>query len=333
MSSSAGLPSQPDDDVVPRRLDPDPPGLPDVITFGEALDAGLTRGQIQHRVEIGMWQRLAYGIYRRAAATTGPTDGKFARERRDHVARAVVALRRYPKAVLGLESATIWHEMPLRSSGLEPVTLLVPPDHPRGSRALVRFHVSDVPRGHRAMHPSGDTTGRLRVTSPERTWVDLARMRNLGAALMAGDATLRAGRMTLDAAAQVLAECGRSRGASKASRALEHLSPVRESPLESDSWAYFVRHRLPLPEMQVDLVDDHGRFLGRADYWWKDARLVGECDGRAKYVNPSVLYDEKRREDAIRAAGNDVIRWGAPDLHDDRLALRIRAVLRDARRR
>ena len=333
MSSSAGLPSQPDHDVVPRRLDPDPPGLPDVITFEEALDAGLTRGQIQHRVEIGMWQRLASGIYRRAAATTGPTDGKFARERRDHVARAVVALRRYPKAVLGLESAAIWHEMPLRSSGLEPVTLLVPPDHPRGSRALVRFHVSDVPRGHRAMHPSGDTTGRLRVTSPERTWVDLARMRNLGAALMAGDATLRAGRMTLDAAAQVLAECGRFRGASKASRALEHLSPVRESPLESDSWAYFVRHRLPLPEMQVDLFDDHGRFLGRADYWWKDARLVGECDGRAKYVDPSVLYDEKRREDAIRAAGNDVIRWGAPDLHDDRLALRIRSVLRDARRR
>ena len=134
--------------------------------------------------------------------------------------------------------------------------------------------------------------------------------------------------MTLDAAARMLAECCELRGASKASLALEHLSPLRESPLESDSWAYFVRHRLPLPEMQVDLFDGHGRFLGRADYWWKGARLVGECDGRSKYTDPSVLYEEKRREDAIRAEGNDVIRWGTPDLHDDRLARRIEAALK-----
>ena len=183
------------------------------------------------------------------------------------------------------------------------------------------------------MHPGGDAVGRLRVTSPERTWLDLARTRSLGAALMAGDAALRSGRMTLDGAIQMLAECGGLRGVSKAALALEHLSPLRESPLESDSWAYFVRHRLPLPQMQVDLFDEHGRFLGRADYWWEDARLVGECDGRSKYTDVEVLYAEKRREDAIRAPGNAVIRWGAPDLHDDRLAQRIWSALRESRRR
>lgn len=150
---------------------------------------------------------------------------------------------------------------------------------------------------------------------------------------MAGDAALRSGRMQLDQASSMLAECADLRGAGKAATALVHLSAKRESPLESDSWAYFVTHRLPLPEIQVPILDDRGRLLGRADYWWEKAGLVGECDGRSKYTDPDVLYAEKRREDAIRAQGHTVIRWGASDLWDGRLAQRIRSALRESHRR
>lgn len=177
------------------------------------------------------------------------------------------------------------------------------------------------------------STRRLRVTSRERTWLDLARTRTLADALMAGDAALRSGMVSLDGLRTMAAECADLRGARKVHRALEHLSALRESPLESDSWAYFVEYGLPLPEMQVALFDGDGRFLGRADFWWEQARLVGECDGRSKYTDSHVLYEEKRREDAIRADGNDVIRWGAPDLHDGRLAERIETALRRAAHR
>ena len=307
---------------------PDPEGLPVVLTLAEAMAAGLSRMQIQRRVEQGRWRRVTPGVFQRVTAARLSAASRFEADRQQHVAAAVAAMRRYPQAVVALESAGAWHQFTLRSVPKGKVELLVPHGTPRGPRASVRLHLGSLPGHHLMSVQRGTSVRRLRITSRERTWVDLARTRTLADALMAGDAALRSGMVSVKGLTAMATECADLRGSLKVQRALEHLSALRESPLESDSWAYFVRHRLPLPEMQVDLVDDHGRFLGRADYWWKDAQLVGECDGRAKYVDPSVLYDEKRREDAIRAAGNDVIRWGTPDLHDDRLALRIEAALK-----
>jgi hypothetical protein len=39
-----------------------------------------------------------------------------------------------------------------------------------------------------------------------------------------------------------------------------------------------------------------------------------------KYATPEDLYAEKRREDAIRALGHPVIRWGSKDLRFEALA-------------
>lgn len=312
---------------------PDPEGLPVVLTLGEAMTAGLSRMQVQRRVEQGRWRRLRPGVFQRMGPARQSAASRFEADRQQHVAAAVAAMRRYPQAVVALESAGAWHQFALRSVPGAKVELLVPHGTPRGPRATVRLHLGSLPSHHLTPVQRDGSVRRLRVSSRERTWVDLARTRTLADALMAGDAALRSGAVSLHGLKAMAEECADLRGAGKALRALEHLSALRESPLESDSWAYFVEHRLPLPEMQVDLFDDHGRFLGRADYWWKHARLVGECDGRSKYIDPSVLYEEKRREDAIRAEGNDVIRWGAPDLHDDRLAERIETALQRAARR
>jgi hypothetical protein len=58
-------------------------------------------------------------------------------------------------------------------------------------------------------------------------------------------------------------------------------------------------------------------FLGRVDLWWEERHTVGEFDGLVKYgrsLSPGqdpadVLVSEKRREDALRDSGVQVVRW------------------------
>ncbi len=80
-------------------------------------------------------------------------------------------------------------------------------------------------------------------------------------------------------------------------------------------------HGIPRPKRQQEIFDASG-LIGRVDFWWPELRTVGEFDGRVKYgrANPSgrppedVLWDEKRREDRLRVAGLNVVRWITQDL-------------------
>ena len=79
--------------------------------------------------------------------------------------------------------------------------------------------------------------------------------------------------------------------------------------------------------MQHEIRTPDGRFIGRVDFWWRHAGVIGECDGRLKYTDRADLYAEKRREDALRELGLTVVRWGWQDLRGEALARRLRRVL------
>jgi hypothetical protein len=75
--------------------------------------------------------------------------------------------------------------------------------------------------------------------------------------------------------------------------------------------------RLSPPELQVPLRGSSGR-VWRVDFWWPAFNLIGEFDGKAKYTDQrylrgrtpqEVLYDEKMREDDLRAAEHRFTRW------------------------
>ncbi len=296
-----------------RRAWPADPstGLPEVITIAAALEAGMSRDQVRQHVRAGRWRAVDRGVFVPAATLdriTNPHD----RERRMHLARASAALQRYPDAGLGVESAALAQGLSLWGPVPHHVALIVPVDRPVGPRAPVRFTCADVPETHWSTS--------VRATNPARTCIDLARRRPLAQALAALDAAIRTGQASPAELARMLRECAGLRGEWKARTALVHASAMRESPLESASWAYFVLYHVPLPEMQVTIVDMRGRPIARVDYWWKKARLVGECDGQVKYGDRRTHYEEKRREDELRAEGNDVIRWGAGNLHGPQLA-------------
>ncbi len=304
---------------MPRLLGPDPDLPPRLFTLADARASGLTERQVRYRVQSGRWTRVARDRYRAADSRPADVDA-FLRTRLVHVDRAVAAASRNRGTIIGFASAVLVHVLPLASRVPEDVTLLVPPGHWTGSRDGIRF------RQGRALTGVPATAGVL-VTDVHRTWLDLARTAPLADALAMGDAALAQGRLDPGAVADLLLEWDGARGCRRARLALGLLDGLRETALESASFAYFVEHRLPLPSMQVVIRTPSGRFLGRVDFLWEQARLVGEADGRLKYEQGEALYAEKRREDEIRGLGYGFVRWGWSDLRTPDLANRLRRTL------
>jgi very-short-patch-repair endonuclease len=76
---------------------------------------------------------------------------------------------------------------------------------------------------------------------------------------------------------------------------------------------------LPKVEPQVVICDNRRRFVGRVDFLFRAERTVVEFDGLVKYAGADgrqALVDEKRREDALRSLGYQVVRLTWRDLHD-----------------
>jgi very-short-patch-repair endonuclease len=70
---------------------------------------------------------------------------------------------------------------------------------------------------------------------------------------------------------------------------------------------------LPVPDLQVNLHDRSGRFLGRADLYYADVRLVIEYDG----VNHKErMASDARRQNALINAGYHILRFTAADLSE-----------------
>jgi hypothetical protein len=90
----------------------------------------------------------------------------------------------------------------------------------------------------------------------------------------------------------------------------------RESWLESVSAVRLWRVGIEPGEPQVEILDAEGRFLARVDFLWPEEATVGEADGQAKYVatGKPALLAEKKREDALRDIGLEVVRWGTAEV-------------------
>ena len=95
---------------------------------------------------------------------------------------------------------------------------------------------------------------------------------------------------------------------------LRELAPVAapaESPMETRLRWQLLEARLPRPEVQVELRDRDGQFLGRADIYYPAARLAIEYDG----VNHrDRLAEDNRRQNRLVNAGYRLLRFTASDL-------------------
>ena len=101
---------------------------------------------------------------------------------------------------------------------------------------------------------------------------------------------------------------------------LDVADPGAESPGETVVRFELLRHGLPAPRTQVPVETRLGRF--RADLGWEEWRLLVEFDGLVKYRELAggdpgrVVYEEKRRQEAIEEERWRVLRVTSPDLRD-----------------
>lgn len=226
-----------------------------------------------------------------------------------------------PAATFSHESAAVLWRLPM--VGAWSVRIQTLAEELRGGRSNAMFqrHAAGVPLEFECIQG-------IRVTSLARTVVDIARSLPFGVAVTMTDAALRCSAHPAPGAPPVslsqqslldeLQFIPMRHGTAKARAVIEFASGLADRPGESMSRVSMRRARIPAPELQVRLRGASGKTYF-VDFFWREADIIGEFDGAAKYRDPeflrgrtphAALLDEKWREDDLRAAGHGMSRWG-----------------------
>jgi hypothetical protein len=263
--------------------------------------AGASTQSLERGSREGAVHRIRPGVY----AETQGWNALAAREK--HLLKTVAIARVYRRRpVFSHHSAAAVWGIPI--VGPWPSCVTVSHDGPHGMsrRAGVR-----VVAAHFGEADVVDRLG-MRVTSPARTAVDLARSSHLAQGVAALDHAFASGDLDREALVGWIARERPFHGVRRLERAVSAAFGLSESPLESVSMARFAEFGWPLPQQQRTVRVGSGA-LFRLDFWWDHLGVAGEADGRGKYVSPDDLWSEKRREDAIRAVVPHFARWSWND--------------------
>lgn len=294
--------------------------MPDDVTLTRELtQRGFDASEIARMTRAGALVHLRRGAY--GEPMSGDTDARLEHLR---LVRASVRLCSVDATVSHMSAAAA-HDLPLWTDRLDRVHLTR--DQPGGGRR--RRYV--VLHGLRLPPTDRTAVGDLSVTSVARTVLDLSCELPMRQAVAIGDAALRRGVTSAELEEQLRQAVGRT-GIHAARRTIPFLDARSESPGESVSRVDLYRIGVPPTELQYDVFDDAGSFVGRSDFAWPEHRTLGEYDGRGKYQDllrpdqtaADVLWEEKAREDRLRDLGWQVVRWVWQDLKEpERLRRRL----------
>ena len=186
------------------------------------------------------------------------------------------------------------------------VHLTVPPPTRARHRADRRIHVAAVPVTQ-VQRRAG-----VALTSPGRTWLDLAARVPPGALLALTDQLL-ARRYPRTAFDGVLASAAGVRGKRTARAVLAIAHPLAGSPMESVLRWLLHEAGLPAPVLQHVVTDVDGQFLGQVDLAWPDQRVLVEFDGNV-HRQRRVFVDDLRRQNGLVLADWRVLRFTSADV-------------------
>jgi hypothetical protein len=332
--------------VVRMRM---PDALPEIFDRAEASRCGFTRHQVTSRIRSGAWLALRRGVFCRRETYDAASEG---RRRELHAAAARAASPALDLVDSHITAASrLGLPMPLDelpratlTDGCIQHTPCVDPD--------VVIQVATLWPGDVVQRADGP------LTSPARTAADCLRHYSAQTAVPIADAAIHQGLATRAAIAETLARQSSWPYAGRASASLPLVDGRRESWLESISAVRLWVVGVDVAEAQVAVFDHAGGFIARVDALWRTDLTVGEADGRSKYslaqwpdlasADPEDLAEarrdavrrvvrlEKEREDALRDAGLEVVRWSTAEILGDTWAVarrieRARARARSAR--
>ena len=284
--------------------------MTEILRTSELLAQGYDKSELQRMVRHGDLLPVRRGAYVRTEVQPEPASV----EERHRLLVGAVAMGG-SGGVVSHASAAVLHGLPVWNNTITQV-------HLTRSRSTGAKRRGDI-EVHSATLPPAQVTlvDGLPTTSLARTVADLGRTLPFAQAVAAGD---RAAALGLDFGdlEQVLETMQQWPGVRQARRVANFLDGRSESAGESVSRVRLCEQGLPSPIPQREIFDDAGRLIARVDFAWLQHRTVGEFDGRVKYgalLKPGqriedVIYAEKLREDALRDAGWQVVRWIWADL-------------------
>jgi hypothetical protein len=289
-----------------------------VFTVAEALKVGWTGRRLRCAEQRGELVRLHRGIYRaQSSPYRGIAEAGDGAQDLTRMAEAVAAVLLTPGAVASHNSAAALHGLPVLGAGA-PACVTID-SHRMGDLAGVHLHRAGLPASHICSKAS------VQCTTVARTVVDIGREHGVPAGIVAADAALHAQLVSAVELDACLAECAGWPNLRRARLAVAHKDARSESPLESLSRLAIAEAGLAAPELQTVIRDRGGRFVARVDFYWDESGVIGEADGKLKYIAAEDLYAEKRRQEQLEDLGLIAVRWGWTDLAEfDRVVQRLR---------
>lgn len=303
------------------EMSPQHHGSSGLILSADRHRVGMAESAYARACDRGELVRIRRGAYCDAREWESLT----ARERYLVRLRAVAAASGRPVVFCGASAAVVWN-MPMASAAPEQVHMLVPAS--TGGRS--RY---DVVR-----HPVAETVQRVierdgfLVTDIARTALDVALTAPFAQAVGSVDWALwrrnefRVLKQDIRHELSCLAPRYRRRHTEAVIGFATDLSDSY-----GESMARGVIHELgfPTPELQVAFTDERGRM--EVDYFWRREGIVGEFDGKSKYLRPTFeselepgerVWREKKREDRLRRQVRGVVRIVTSDvMNPARLAM------------
>jgi hypothetical protein len=242
-----------------------------VRTRADLLASGFTRSQIDGK-----------GFFAPTHGVHVPTSVRDGLELRCDALQLVI-----PDPTFSHRTAVLLYRQPLlRAWRIVDVTVEPPQNPPR--RQGVKGYERELPPGHVRL-----LRGR-RVTSPARTWLDIAAQVPPTELIVVGDAMLNSGAVTIDELAAMTEYCFGRRGVEEARRALPRLEPRSKSPGESQVRIRIEDEGMPRPLSNVDVFDESVGFIGCPDLLFKEAKIAIQYE--------SVRHHEEKQfeKDAVR---------------------------------
>jgi len=259
-----------------------------LITRRQAIEVGLTRSAILHRLQTGEWTLVRRGVYRITAAP---------RSWRQEMLAAVLAGG--DGAVAGALSAmALW-----RVPGFPMDAIQVRTQYGKTRRPLQRGPAQSC----RLLPHHCTVVDRIPVTNPTRTIFDVLPLINAGRAERALDNML-AMRLTDVSKLSVLLEELGQRGRTGTALMRELLADrgvgymATESELERMFDKFVIKYGLPKPRRQVTFI------AGRVDFLFDPYRLITELDGRRNHTALLDREADMERDARLMRMGLQVMR-------------------------
>ena len=169
---------------------------------------------------------------------------------------------------------------------------------------------SDIIRWHHETHdPHARKVKELLVASPIQAIFDLAKYDTPESLLVSINHCLFSKLFNVNEFASEISDRPGIIGIKLLRRLLRFANEKCESPLETIAWIALYKTGFVLPQLQVDIFENH-KFVGCVDMYWelRDRIVVIELDGNIKYEVGNDLLREKKREENIRRTGCEVYR-------------------------